>query len=183
MSEHVHYWRGDSIRLRAMERTDLALFEQLDDEFARNIDVLSFPQSKDRLIKWVEKELQGKMNDEFRWIAENDEGEAVGTIHTFACNRRFGTFKYGLEVLKPYWGRGYASEMILMVLRFYFMELGYMKVTPHVYEFNERSRKLHEKLGFVQEGRLRSMIYTNGQYYDEIHFGMTRHEFLHLYGE
>ena len=39
------------------------------------------------------------------------------------------------------------------------------------------SIRLHEKLGFKEEGRLRSMIFTNGKYYDKIYFGMTRDEF------
>ena len=50
-----------------------------------------------------------------------------------------------------------------------------------IYEFNERSIKLHESLGFKQEGRLRRMVYTNGKFYDEIHFGMTAEEFLEKY--
>ncbi|UVI32786.1 GNAT family N-acetyltransferase [Paenibacillus spongiae] len=29
------------------------------------------------------------------------------------------------------------------------------------------SIQLHERLGFKQEGRIRNMIYTNGQHYDE----------------
>jgi RimJ/RimL family protein N-acetyltransferase len=73
---------------------------------------------------------------------------------------------------------GYASEMIIQVLKYYFMELGYQKVTPHVYSFNTSSIQLHEKLGFVKEGQLRSMVYTNGQYHDEIHYGMTKQEFI-----
>lgn len=73
--------------------------------------------------------------------------------------------------------------MIRMVLRYYFFELNYQKVTPHVYSFNEASISLHEKMGFVREGQLRSMIYTNGVFFDEIHFGMKKEEFEQLYGK
>jgi RimJ/RimL family protein N-acetyltransferase len=46
-----------------------------------------------------------------------------------------------------------------------------------IYAFNERSIKLREKLGFQHEGRLRRMIYTGGEFHDEIYMGMTREEF------
>lgn len=39
--------------------------------------------------------------------------------------------------------------------------------------FNQQSLRLHEKLWFQFEGRLRNVVYTNGVFYDEIYFGMT----------
>jgi len=37
------------------------------------------------------------------------------------------------------------------------------------------------KLGCVEEGRRRQMVYTQGRYYDEILFGLTRSEFEKRY--
>jgi RimJ/RimL family protein N-acetyltransferase len=73
--------------------------------------------------------------------------------------------------------KGYASEAILLVLRYYFLELGYQKVTATVYSFNTPSISLHERLGFQPEGRVRRTVYTQGQHFDELIFGMTREEF------
>lgn len=181
MIHSLNCWQGDKVRLRAMEPSDISLFESFDDEMLVNMEKLNFPRSKERVRKWFEKEMQARMNDEFRFMAEDHDGNVIGTIETFQCHRRFRHFKYGLLVAKPYRGQGYASEMILLLLKYYFMELGYEKVTPHVYAFNEPSIALHDKLGFTREGRLRNMIYTNGQYHDEIYFGMTKDEFLQLY--
>jgi len=64
-----------------------------------------------------------------------------------------------------------------LVLKYYFEELDYQKVTVQIYAFNEASLKLHKKLGFQQEGCLRRMIYTDGTYHDEIIFGLTVEEF------
>ena len=82
---------------------------------------------------------------------------------------------------EQYRRQGYASEAITLLLRYFFQELRYQKVTAHVYSFNEPSIKLHEKLGFQQEGRLRRMVYTNGQFFDEVLFGMTAEEFATRY--
>lgn len=55
--------------------------------------------------------------------------------------------------------------------------LRYQKVTVYIYSFNERSMKIHESLGFQCEGRIRRAVYTNGNYYDEVLYGMTSEEF------
>ena len=44
--------------------------------------------------------------------------------------------------------------------------------------YNAASIALHEKLGFRHEGTLRRMIYTKGEYFDQLWFGLTREEWL-----
>lgn len=105
----------------------------------------------------------------------------VGTIDVDDCDAKNGTFKYAMTVFPPYRGKGYAKDMIKTILRHYFFELRYQKATICVYSFNNPSIALHKKLKFVEEGRLRNMIYTNGKFYDEIYFGITKEEFKNLY--
>jgi RimJ/RimL family protein N-acetyltransferase len=59
-------------------------------------------------------------------------------------------------------------------------ELRYQKVTVHIYSFAEPSVKLHESLGFQLEGRIRRAVFTNGQYFDELIYGLTKEEFAAL---
>lgn len=91
------------------------------------------------------------------------------------------SFSYGVAIRNEHQRKSYASEAIILVLRYYFQELRYQKVTTPVFSFNEASRRLHEQLGFQQEGRLRRKIFTRGQYFDEIVFGMTMEEFTEKY--
>lgn len=178
------FWQGEKIRLRAVEPGDAETFLEWsrDEEAARNGHWIEFPESYEKIKEMCEKSSKAKPEkDEFRWVAEDREGNAVGIINTFFCNRRNGTFWYGISIHRPYWGKGYAKDMIQLVLRYYFYELGYQKAVAGVYEFNERSAKMHERFGFVREGLLRSMVYTNGTYYDQIMFGMLREEFEQRY--
>ncbi len=177
-----HYWQGDLIQLRAIEDQDLTFFESLDDDVNRNMDMLHFPRTKQQIISWFEGQRQRMLGDAFRLVAVNKDDVVVGTIDTFDCNRRHGTFKYGILISEAYRRLGYAQEMIRMVLLYYFYELGYQKVTPHIYSFNTASIKLHERMGFVKEGQLRNMLYTNGQHHDEIYYGMTKEEYIARYG-
>lgn len=177
-----HFWRGNHIRLRAIEQKDLdsvaQSFEDLDTEVERYESEVPFPLSREQDRAGLEALRKREPGDDsFFWMIENLEGELVGYIHTFDCERRAGVFKYAIALRRPYWGRGYAREAITIVLCYYFRELRYQKLTAMVYSFNERSLRMHEKLGFTFEGRLRRTVYTNGRYYDHIYFGMTREEF------
>lgn len=180
-----HFWRGERIRLRAIEQKDLDAisqdFGEYDTDAEKYNSEISFPSYREEDRANFEKLRKHEPGDDaFYWIIENEDGEQVGEISTFDCERRVGVFKYAVLIRRPYWRRGYASEAIKLVARFYFRELGYQKLTALVYSFNERSLHMHEKLGFVFEGRLRRTVYTNGRHYDTIVFGMTKEEFALL---
>ncbi len=179
-----YFWRGDLICLRAIEQKDIdatAQFEEIDTEEERYEDEIPFPLSREQDRANTEKLRQRQPGDDsFFWIIETLAGETVGYINTFDCERRPRVFKYALAIRRAHRRRGYAREAITIVLRYYFGELGYQKLTSMVYCFNEPSIRMHEKLGFVFEGRIRRMIYTNGRHYDTLYFGMTREEFALL---
>jgi RimJ/RimL family protein N-acetyltransferase len=173
-------WRGDLVRLRAVEPDDWqVLFEwDQDTEVMRLSGDVPFPQSREGAKKWAtEQAVRETKDDSFRWVVESLNGEFVGMIETHFCKRRHGTFQYGIAVCREHWRKGYASEAIRLVLAYYFRELRYQKVNAHVYSFNGASLQLHRKLGFRQEGRLRRMVFVDGGFHDEIVFGMTAEEF------
>jgi RimJ/RimL family protein N-acetyltransferase len=179
---NFNFWRGEKIRLRAIEQKDLdeviASTEEPDTELDRYEDVINFPISKEKDRANLESLAKKESTDDcFFWILEDMQGNKVGFINTFDCEHRSGTFKYALIIKRPYWGQGYAREAIKIVLRYYFRELRDQKVTVMIYSFNERSIRLHDKLGFKLEGRLRRMVYTNGHFYDELFYGMLAEEF------
>ena len=137
--------------------------------------------AKKQTNAWIEEASKKKPEgDKFQWVMENRDGEAVGSIDTHSCSLRDGTFSYGVNVAYDHQGKGYASEAILMVLHYYFEELRYQKATVEVYSFNEPSVKLHESLGFTHEGTLRRVVYSQGQYFDALYYGMTVEEFWQL---
>ena len=179
-------WRGEKVRLRAVEPGDWEVLHasNVDTEAARHSYQIPFPRSAERMKTWAEElALAEPENDVFRWVIENRAGEVVGTINTHSCDRRCGTFQYGLTIFGAYRRKGYASEAIKLLLTYFFLELRYQKVTVNIYSFNQPSLKLQEKLGFQEEGRLRRMVYTDGAYHDVLVFGLTREEFEELHVE
>lgn len=173
---------GRLVRLRAPEIGDWETFYRWDYETTdegQNTDEIWFPNSKEAARTWMEAQAkQRHENDEYRFQIERLEGgELVGTINTHTLNRRCGTFMYGLAVLPQYRKCGYGREALALVLRYYFHERRFQKVNAEVYSFNTPSIRFHESLGFQLEGRLRRMVYTNGQLHDALIYGMTREEF------
>jgi len=173
-------WQGRKVRLRAIEPGDWETYAawNLDDEQARCLAAVPFPQSREAVRRWAEQEaLRRPEDDRFRFVVENGADEAVGDVTTHRCDRRVGTFSYGLNVRREHRRRGYASEAIGLVLRFYFRELRYQKVTVDVFDFNTPSVRLHEKLGFRLEGRLRRMTFGDGRFSDVLVYGLLAEEF------
>jgi RimJ/RimL family protein N-acetyltransferase len=110
-----NFWVGEKIKIRAVETTDAGSFfkwsSDYDDESDRFCDEIHFPSSYASMMARVESNSKREArNDEFMWIIENQEGIAVGCINTFNCNKRAGTFKYGLGITRDYWGKGYAKD-------------------------------------------------------------------------
>ena len=174
-------WQGKRVRLRAVEPADWETYFAWnhDDEAARQLYHVPYPQSREGVKRFAEaSSIREHMGDEFRFAIENESGTVVGDLTTHHCDPRVGAFSYGIMVRDEQRRKGYAAEAILLVLRHYFLERRYQKVTVHVYEFNEASQRLHERLGFEREGRERRTVYTNGRHYDQFVYGMTVEEFL-----
>lgn len=182
------YWQGKLVRLRATEPEDAEHFYQinLERDVDRNLEMVWPPSSRARTRKFTEEASNGGFQNGWDCkfeIEALDTGEHVGSIDTHHTDIRQGTFEYGLSVREQYRGRGYAAEAIILVLRYYFQELRFQKANPGVFDFNESSIRLHEKLGFVLEGRRRRQGYSNGEFHDLLLYGMTDDEFRELHAE
>ncbi|HEX2620639.1 MAG TPA: GNAT family N-acetyltransferase [Phototrophicaceae bacterium] len=174
-------FEGNRVRLRAIEPEDWEFFHQ----WSRNTDVarldyeVEFPQTAEYSKNWAEStSRRGSTGDNFRFVIETLNGERAGSLNTHSCTPRHGVFMYGIAVHEAHQRQGYASEAIRLIVRYFFEEKRYQKVNVEVYSFNEPSMRLHERLGFMQEGRLRRMIYASGAHHDIIVYGMTFDDYL-----
>lgn len=179
---------GARVRLRAMEPRDVEQFVldeiDRDTDRARADDQIYLPKGEWRVREGFADRMrrEGQM-ETFRFMIENLEGQIVGSINAHDVDARNGTFSYGLGVYEPFRRRGYASEAVLLLMRFYFMELRMHKCNVEAWAFNDASIGLHEHLGFAREGLRRQVYFTHGRYWDDVLFGMTREEFIQKYPE
>jgi RimJ/RimL family protein N-acetyltransferase len=177
--------RANLVRLRGVEPEDWETFHawNADTEAAHASYSIPFPVSREWQIEWATTlARQDGADDRFVFVIETLAGNPIGSINSHACDRRNGTFSYGVFIAAEHRRHGYARDAIQLLLGYYFRELRYQKATVHIYDFNEASLALHVRLGFVPEGRLCRMIYTEGRFHDEILLGMTTEEFDARFG-
>ncbi len=184
-NDYPNLWRGDLVRLRAAEPEDWERYwKDQDTDAQRSGWLVPFPRSADGAKKWASEQANQSHDGEriFLAIEALDTGKLVGSLSLHGMDARNGAFEYGLGVFREYWGRGYGPDAIRVILRYMFTERRFEKVNATVYAFNDKSLAMHRKLGFVEEGVIRSNIFMNGQRYDEHWFGMTKGEFFARYG-
>lgn len=67
-----------------------------------------------------------------------------------------------------------------VLVRFIFNEMNMNKIKLHVFSFNERAKRVYEKIGFKVEGILRQELFREGRYHDVIVMGLLKSEWEDL---
>lgn len=114
-------------------------------------------------------------------ICERESGRVIGSLGLHPDKRRDLDFDscrmLGYVLAKPCWGKGYMTEAVQAALRYAFEELRLQLVTVYHFAYNQRSRRVIEKAGFVSEGTLRrAFVRYDGRIFDECSYSMTRDE-------
>jgi RimJ/RimL family protein N-acetyltransferase len=75
-----------------------------------------------------------------------------------------------------FWGRGYGTDAMRLILRFGFDELNLKRVSLNTFEYNPRAIRSYEKAGFRYEGKVRGGLLREGRRWDVIYMGILRSE-------
>lgn len=171
-------FEGSKVRLRAVEPEDAEVWYEsgLDTDADRRAGRTQLPLSRAAHRQRAEEQSKRSEGDNVMLMIETLDGVAVGGL-SVQTDRRNGVFSFGIGIAREHWRRGYATEALQLLFRFYFRELGYQKVETGVYAFNHPSLAFHEAFGFTVEGCRRRQVFTQGEYHDVVLFGMTAEEF------
>lgn len=184
MNIRKNYWSNANIILRIPNTCDVdrivSDFERLDydSEAEWLADELHLPRSAEGCRTYWEKiSKEGLQNDKCSLVISDHKGNLCGFINVFNASSRHGGFSYGVSILPEYRRKGFARAAVLMILDFYFNHLRYHRCGIHIYDFNIDSIRFHEKLGFVECGRLHESYFFKGKFHDTILFEMTAEQF------
>ena len=176
-----YFWQGEEIRLRPMRKEDAVLWlaESTDSEGIRFLNPgIELPKSAKDAESFAEKYADFNNSEErIMFSIETLDGELVGGINLNGIDQRNGTFNIGMRLYRPFRGKGYAMEAKTILLRYAFYELRLQKYNTRCLETNEAMIRHAKRLGCQQEGRIRRSVFTNGRYYDDLLFGLTKEEF------
>ena len=95
-----------------------------------------------------------------RWaITRRAGGEFLGSCGYWRLMVPHARAEIGYELAPEWWGQGVMTEALAAVLDFGFTVLGLHSVEAQIHPANTGSRRVLEKLGFVQEGYFRQNYY------------------------
>lgn len=169
----------DRLLLRRFKISDLGDFY----EYAKNPNVgpnagWDFHKSKEESLLILRNFI---LSDEIFAIELKSEKKVIGSIGLHKDRKRDNkdAKMLGYVLSENYWGRGYATEAAKAVISYAFKELSTDILSVYHYPFNERSKNVILKCGFIYEGTLREATVTyDGKIYDDCCYSMTKEEFL-----
>lgn len=175
--------QNDKVRLRAISRDDLPALARfnndLEVELAGGGDP-PWPQALERLTaeyeaKWSQGGRDG--NESSVEFAIEGNGQFIGICALFNIEQTARTCELGISIGdKTAWGQGYGRSTINLLLEYAFLYHNFHKMTLRVNGRNERAIRAYRACGFVEEGRQRDQVWSNGRYDDVVYMGILRQE-------
>ena len=175
---------GHKVRLRAITRDDLERLCQFNNdvevELAGGGDPPT-PQSVARLHAEYDAQVSAGGRDGTSFAIEAD-GVCIGQCALFQFDAVAQSCALGITIGdKGYWGRGYGTDAIRLLLAYAFRLRNLRRVYLTVNSTNERAIGAYRRCGFVEEGRLRQHVWSAGQYIDLVNMGILRGEWETLH--
>lgn len=85
-------------------------------------------------------------------------------------------WEIGYQLHPDYWGNGYATESVKLLLQYSFEKLNAHKVVGFCNAHNKKSAKLMERVGMNRDGVLREGRLWNGEWCDEYVYSILERE-------
>ncbi|KTG30833.1 GNAT family N-acetyltransferase [Haloferax profundi] len=163
---------GESVALRPVERDDATLLQRstTDPEIRVPLGAPA-PQNHHQATEFIEQTVEE--SDNIAFVAEVD-GEAIGFV--MAEIRDYGRPELVYWLLPEYHGQGYGTDAVECLVDYLFRTVECHGLQAVTFAFNDASRGVLERLGFVKEGRLREAAFVDGSYEDVLRFGLLRSE-------
>ncbi|HET7087605.1 MAG TPA: GNAT family protein [Anaerolineae bacterium] len=175
----MQIFKGELVRLTASisdkDAETLASWSR-DSEFQRLLDD---DPAQPRSVKKVKEEIEEEpKHDRFPFLIRTlADDRLIGFVGLGGVRWTHRDAWVGIGLGdREYWGKGYGTDAMRVVLRYAFAELNLHRVTLGVFEYNARAIRSYEKAGFVVEGRSKQEVLRDGRRWDGIYMGILRDE-------
>jgi RimJ/RimL family protein N-acetyltransferase len=181
-------YTGELIRLSAMNAEEISkAFARwnCDSEYKRLLDSdAMYLHSAKASQKWLEKELEEQsINQHWFSIRKLNDDKLLGDIDLYVHNWSARDAFVGLGIgEREFWGKGYGTDAMRVILRYGFTEVNLQRITLNVFEYNPRAIRSYEKAGFRHEGRMCGFLNKEGRRWDMFFMGILREEWMEQNG-
>jgi len=171
----VIFLQGEKVYLRPVEETDLpSCTRWINDPRVRQFLTTVSPRSLADEQVWLES-MRESDSEIVLTIVRREDDLPIGNIglHRIDQVNQYATFGILIGEIHCH-QKGYGKEAVQLMLKHAFHALNLRRVKSSVLVPNKASIKLHKGAGFVQEGLRREQYYRDGQWVDEIIYGLLR---------
>lgn len=168
--------RGSKLNLRPISRKSITTDSQnivkwvADPDTSQALRYFSFFQGAITLGRQLQyfTQILNSSNDQM-FVIETTTGEFLGTCGLHEIDWANDNLRIGIIIFnKNYWRRGYGTAALNLLLRFAFKTLKMNKVYLTARADNDLAIKIYKKLGFQEEGVMRSEYRVKGGVYIDL---------------
>lgn len=174
-------FESERLRLRQMTTEDIELYHtwRNDIEVMRTTNPFLDVYPLEATRQFVEQIILGSSSAKSYMIIEKELDSPIGITSLINIDYKNRNAECIIDIgEKDYWGKGYGSEGLKLLLDYAFLEMNLHRVSLKVFSFNEKAIKLYKKMGFQPEGTSRECLFREGSWHDILHMGILQHEYM-----
>jgi len=173
-------FESSRVKLRKMTKEDTELYHKWRNDVEvmhstnPSLDVYPMEETKD----FVDHVILGTHAGKSYIMVEKGKESPIGIVSLINIDYKNRNAECIIDIgEKEYWGKGYGSEGLKLLLDYAFYEMNLHRVYLKVFSFNDKAISLYNKIGFIQEGSSRQSLFRDGTWYDIIHMGILQNEY------
>ncbi|MBL8064231.1 MAG: GNAT family N-acetyltransferase [Chthonomonadaceae bacterium] len=179
----AHGWEGELVRLVPLDKDrhfDNCVKWVNDPDVTEWLLIGDFPLSRLSQSDWFEKAARAT-DTNVMFAIETLDGRHIGNSGVHQIDLRNGTCITGSMIgEKEVWGKGYGTDASRIRAHYCFHVLGLRVLYSGYLEGNERSRRMSEKNGYTECGRMPKKYWKRGQFRDEVLMFLDRETWSRL---
>lgn len=122
------------------------------------------------------KRINEQTDDGGLYLLVTVNGDRVGAVSLIPQWEQQNNYELTIWLIPEARGNGYGTEVTKAVVNHAFEYLDCQRISAHLWEDNELSRSLLESVGFLLEGEMRSGWRWEGEYRNNLYYGLTRED-------
>jgi len=158
---------GHKINLRQINIDDLKILRDWRNakgiyEFNTQFTLLNMKEQKN----WF-NQIHEKNSNSMMFIITNKKNQPIGVCGLIHINRTERCADVAIILGKQrLHGQGLGSEILQLLVEYGFKKLGLHRIGAEIFEYNQISVRLFEKLGFEYESTMRETLWRNGRWWN-----------------
>lgn len=170
--------KGKRVTLRAMCKEDVPLMHRYGQDLELEVLGGGDPPTPKTLeaaqTLYDDKIAKDESGGDFAIVADD---KVIGFCGLFRFNWTHRHCELGIGIGdRDYWSKGYGRESIGLLLEYAFVHRNLNKVCLSTHSENLRAMACYRASGFIEEGRLRSQLWSAGKFVDEVDMGILKEE-------